>query len=180
YQDQYITMNFRAIYEKQFGDHNLNTFLAVEQIENVGDELEGARKYFMSSAIDQLFAGGDLERSITGSGYEIARRNYFGRISYNFAEKYLLDFNWRVDGSQRFPKENRFGFFPGLGVGYVLSNEDYWMDIAPWVNHFKIRASYGQLGSDLVPNFQYLSTFKYDGDRKSTRLNSSHVSISYA
>ena len=163
YQDQYITMNFRAIYEKQFGDHNLNTFLAVEQIENVGDELEGARKYFMSSAIDQLFAGGDLERSITGSGYEIARRNYFGRISYNFAEKYLLDFNWRVDGSQRFPKENRFGFFPGLGVGYVLSNEDYWMDIAPWVNHFKIRASYGQLGSDLVPNFQYLSTFKYDG-----------------
>src|SRR5699024_10991690 len=85
------------------------------------------------------------------------------RISYNFAEKYLLDFNWRVDGSQRFPKESRFGFFPGLGVGYVLSNEDYWMDIAPWVNHFKIRASYGQLGSDLVPNFQYLSTFKYDG-----------------
>lgn len=164
YQDQYMTMNLRAIYDRYFDDHHLNAFIAIEQIENLGDDFEGMRKYFMSSAIDQLFAGGDLERSITGSGYEIARRNYFGRISYNYAEKYLLDFNWRVDGSQRFPSQNRFGFFPGVGIGYLLSGEDYWKDHFPIVNHFKIRASYGQLGSDLVPNFQYLSTFKYEDD----------------
>lgn len=161
YQDQYITINARAIFERSFGDHNLNTFVAVEQIENVGDDFEGQRKYFISSAIDQMFAGGDLERSITGSGYEYARRNIFGRVSYNFAEKYLLDFNWRVDGSQRFPKDNRFGFFPGVGIGWVISSEDFWKDNIPAINHFKLRGSYGRLGSDLIPNFQYLSTFAF-------------------
>lgn len=161
YQDQYITINARAIFERSFGDHNLNTFVAVEQIENIGDDFEGQRKYFISSAIDQMFAGGDLERSITGSGYEYARRNIFGRVSYNFAEKYLLDFNWRVDGSQRFPKDNRFGFFPGVGIGWVISSEDFWKDNIPAINHFKLRGSYGRLGSDLIPNFQYLSTFAF-------------------
>ncbi|MFB5946844.1 SusC/RagA family TonB-linked outer membrane protein [Albibacterium profundi] len=161
YQDQYITINARAIYERSFGDHNLNTFVAVEQIENVGDNFEGQRKYFISSAIDQLFAGGDLERSITGTGYENARRNVFGRVSYNFAEKYLFDFNWRVDGSQRFPKDNRFGFFPGVGVGWVISSEDFFKDNISVINHLKLRGSYGRLGSDLIPNFQYLSTFAF-------------------
>ncbi len=162
-QDQFLTMNLRAIFDRSFGEHNLNTFVAIEQIENIGDDFEGQRKYFMSSSIDQLFAGGDLERSITGSGYENARRNYFGRISYNYAEKYLLDFNWRADGSQRFPEKSRFGFFPGVGVGYVLSSEDFWKDAVPLINHLKVRGSYGQLGSDLVPNFQYLSTFAFGG-----------------
>lgn len=159
YQDQYITLNARAIYERSFGDHNLNTFVAVEQIENVGDDFDGIRRFFMSSAIDQLFAGGDIRTEVSGGGYEVARRNVFGRLSYNFAEKYLLDFNWRVDGSQRFPKENRFGFFPGVGVGWVLSEEDFFTEKISFINRLKIRGSYGRLGSDLVPNFQYLSTF---------------------
>src|SRR5690606_36195997 len=72
YQDQFLTMNLRAIFDRSFGEHNLNTFVAIEQIENIGDSFEGQRKYFMSSSIDQLFAGGDLERSISGSGYENA------------------------------------------------------------------------------------------------------------
>ncbi len=161
YQDQMITVNASARYERSFGDHNINLLAALEQIEGLGDSFNGQRKYFMSSAIDQLFAGGDLERSITGSGYENARRNYFGRVSYNFSEKYLLDFNWRVDGSQRFPKAQRFGFFPGIGAGWVISAEDFWQNNVAIVNHFKLRGSYGQLGSDLIPDFQYLSTFGF-------------------
>ena len=161
YQDQLITINGSVRYERSFGNHNLNTFAAIEQIEGLGDDFNGQRKYFLSSAIDQLFAGGDLERAITGSGYENARRNYYGRVSYNFNEKYLFDFNWRVDGSQRFPKAHRFGFFPGVGAGWVISSEDFWQDNVPLVNHLKLRGSYGQLGSDLVPNFQYLSTFGF-------------------
>jgi len=161
YQDQVITLNGSVRYDRSFDDHNLNVFAAIERIEGLGDDFNGGRKYFMSSAIDQLFAGGDLERTITGSGYENARLNYFGRVSYNYAEKYLLDFNWRVDGSQRFPADRRFGFFPGIGLGWVISSEDFWQDNVPLVSHLKLRGSYGQLGSDQVPNFQYLSTFGF-------------------
>jgi len=160
-QDQVITVNASLRYERSFGDHNLNVLAAIEQIEGLGDNFDGQRKYFVSSAIDQLFAGGELERSITGSGYENARRNYFGRVSYNYREKYLLDFNWRYDGSQRFPRENRFGFFPGIGLGWVISSEDFWKENLSFVNHFKLRGSYGQLGSDQIPDFQYLSTFGF-------------------
>ncbi len=176
YQDQTITINASARYERSFGNHNINLLAAIEQIEGLGDNFNGQRKYFMSSAIDQMFAGGELERSITGSGYENARRNYFGRVSYNFSEKYLLDFNWRVDGSQRFPKDHRFGFFPGVGAGWVISGEDFWKNNVPLVNHFKLRGSYGQLGSDLIPDFQYLSTFGFTtgiivGDALSRGIN---------
>lgn len=176
YQDQAITINASARYERSFGNHNINLLAAIEQIEGLGDSFNGQRKYFMSSAIDQMFAGGELERSITGSGYENARRNYFGRVSYNFSEKYLLDFNWRVDGSQRFPKDHRFGFFPGVGAGWVISAEEFWKNSVPLVNHFKLRGSYGQLGSDLIPDFQYLSTFGFTtgiivGDALSRGIN---------
>jgi len=159
YQDQAVTMNASIRYERSFGPHNLNLLAAAEQIESKGDVFDGLRKYFLSSAVDQLFAGGDRERTVSGTGYEQARRNYFGRVSYNFDEKYLFDFNWRMDGSQNFPKGSRFGFFPGFGTGWVVSSEDFW-DV-PIVNFLKFRGSYGKLGSDLIPDFQYLSTYAF-------------------
>src|SRR5690606_4606939 len=79
-------------------------------------------------------------------------------------------------GSQRFPKDHRFGFFPGVGAGWVISGEDFWKNNVPLVNHFKLRGSYGQLGSDLIPDFQYLSTFGFTtgiivGDALSRGIN---------
>ncbi|MDB5264401.1 MAG: TonB-dependent receptor plug [Adhaeribacter sp.] len=156
-------------YERKFGDHGV-TLLAGTNRETVqGDNFNAFRRYFISSAIDQIFAGGDLERNNGGGAFEQARINYFGRAAYNFKEKYLAEFLWRYDGSDMFPEEKRYGFFPGIMAGWVVSEEDFFKNAVPAVNLLKIRGSWGKLGNDQVnlpgtntpATYQYLSTYGF-------------------
>lgn len=159
-QNQSVTINAKINYLRSFGKHNVGAIVAIERNESKGDNLWARRRYFMSGAVDQLFAGSNEEKDNTGRGFDYARLNYFGRLSYNFDEKYLFDFNWRYDGSQNFPSHRRFGFFPGVSAGWVLSRENFWKNnIGSTVDYFKLRASYGQMGNDQVDPFQYLNTF---------------------
>lgn len=85
-------------------------------------------------------------------GYSLA-------MGYKYKSKYLIDLNIAYNGTDRFGKDNRFGFFPALGVGYVISEEDYFKNIdwlADNVQMFKVRASYGLVGSDVAPGNRYL------------------------
>lgn len=152
-----------ANYERKFGDHAL-TFLAGVNRETIqGDNVEAFRRYFISTAIDQLFAGGDLERNGTGGAYARARINYFGRVAYNYKEKYLAEFLWRYDGSDIFPEATRYGFFPGFLGGWVISEENFWKNSVPSVNYLKLRGSWGQLGNDQIylPGTETLATYQY-------------------
>src|SRR5690606_2787162 len=81
-----------------------------------------------------------------------ASRGVFGRVNYSFLDKYLVEFAARYNGSSRFPKESRFGFFPSASVGYVISEEAFWDPLKDHINNFKIRASYGSLGNQNVAN----------------------------
>lgn len=156
-----ITLNFKLNYVRSFGNHNLSTFVAFEQATLQGDNFGANRKYFISDKLDQLNLGGDKEKSNTGTGFEYARRNYFGRVSYNYKETYLFDFNMRYDGTQNFPKGRRMGLFPGASAGWVLSNESFWKKSIHTLDYFKIRASWGQMGNDQIDPFQYLSTYGF-------------------
>ncbi|AFK01999.1 TonB-dependent receptor plug [Emticicia oligotrophica DSM 17448] len=154
-------------YERKFKDHGL-TLLAGSNRETVqGDNLNAYRRYFISSALDQMFAGGDLEKNNGGGAFETARLNYFGRAAYNFKEKYLLEFLWRYDGSYNFPKNTRYGFFPGVMAGWLLSEEKFMKEI-PAINYLKLRGSYGQMGNDNIQingvnyNYQYLSVYGFN------------------
>lgn len=159
-QSQSVTLNAKINYIRSFGKHNVGGIVAIERNESKGDNLWARRRYFMSGAVDQLFAGSNEEKDNTGRGYDYARLNYFGRLSYNYDEKYLFDFNWRYDGSQNFPSDRRFGFFPGVSAGWVLSRENFWKNnIGTTVDYFKLRASYGQMGNDQVDPFQYMNSF---------------------
>jgi TonB-linked SusC/RagA family outer membrane protein len=129
--------------------------------EQSGEEykiLEGYRKEFTSASIDELFAGSAENMATTGSRSETARQHLFGRLSYNFQEKYLIDFNARYDGSYAFPKENRWGFFPGVSVAWRVSEEDFF-DNTDFIYDLKLRGSTGQVGNDRVSAFQYLSMY---------------------
>ena len=169
YDDQLnILLGGVGTYERSFGNHNL-TVLAGTNTETIkGNNFNAFRRYFISPALDQMFAGGDLERNNGGGGFETARINYFGRVAYNFKEKYLLEFLWRYDGSDRFPKATRYGFFPGVMAGWVISEEKFMKEL-PVINFLKLRGSWGQLGNDQVnlPNsntaatYQYLSTYGF-------------------
>ncbi|WP_291908395.1 TonB-dependent receptor [Chitinophaga sp. CB10] len=156
------TVNLKLNYTRTFGKHYVSGFAAVEQSNIRGDNFGAFRKFFVSDKLDQLSAGGDKQKDNNGSAFEYARRNYFGRISYNYRETYLFDFNGRYDGTQNFPKGRRMGFFPGASAGWVLSNENFWKENVHFMNYFKIRGSWGQMGNDNVPSFQYLTTYAFN------------------
>ncbi len=150
-------------YEKTFGDHALNVIAGSSRETISGDNFNAFRRFFISPALDQLFAGGDLQRNNGGGAFETARINYFGRVGYNYKEKYLAEFLWRYDGSDIFPEATRYGFFPGVMLGWVVSEEGFWKNNIPAVNFLKIRGSIGQLGNDQVyiPNTTNLATYQY-------------------
>ena len=157
-----ITLNTKLGYETVIDeDHRINAFVAYEQMEYKDNYFWAQRLGYDSAQIDQLFAG-STDRSNwnnNGSASESARQNYFGRASYDFDRKYLLGFNFRYDGSPIFPKETRWGFFPGVSAGWVVSNESFMPENV--FSNLKIRGSWGQLGNDRVDPFQYVGAFGY-------------------
>lgn len=75
-------------------------------------------------------------------------QGYSGRFTYDYDNRYLVEFNFGYNGSERLAKEDRFEFFPAASLGWVVSGEKFWEPIAPYVDHFKVRGSYGLVGSD--------------------------------
>lgn len=157
-----ITMNARINYSRTFNDiHKINTFVAYEQFNNRYDYLSGRRQDFIATTVDELFAGDSNSQTNNGTASEAARVNFFGRLDYTYKDRYLFQFNWRYDGSENFPSGKRFGFFPGVSVGWRISEESFWKDRMDWIDYFKIRASWGQMGNDNVAAFQYMTTYTF-------------------
>ncbi len=150
-------------YDKTIGNHTFNLLAGMNRETIKGDGFSAFRRYYISPALDQLFAGGDKSKDNDGGAFNTARINYFGRVGYNFKEKYLAEFLWRYDGSDIFPKETRYGFFPGIMLGWVVSEEGFWKNNVQAVNFLKIRGSVGQLGNDQIyyPNTSNLATYQY-------------------
>ncbi|MGQ8338257.1 SusC/RagA family TonB-linked outer membrane protein [Sunxiuqinia sp. A32] len=89
-------------------------------------------------------------------------QGYTGKISYNFKEKYMIDFNAAYNGTDRFGKDNRYGFFPAVGLGYSISEENFFKTVFNNVQLLKIRASYGLVGSDVAFGNRYLFKQVYE------------------
>ena len=151
------------------GVHTINLLAGVTKETRDGDNFNAFRRYFISSAVDQLFAGGTAEQNTGGGGFKQARLSYFGRAAYNFEEKYLAEFLWRSDASYIFPENSRFGFFPGVLVGWNISKENFFKNNVTFINYLKLRGSYGQLGNDQVffnnvlQEYAYLPTYSLNG-----------------
>ncbi|WP_027387377.1 SusC/RagA family TonB-linked outer membrane protein [Chryseobacterium gregarium] len=86
-----------------------------------------------------------------GYAQENELQSYFGRVNYNFDKKYLLTASLRADGSTRFGKNNKYGYFPSVAVGWTVSNENFLQD-SQLINELKLRGSWGQTGNQEVPN----------------------------
>lgn len=156
-----LTLNAKLKYERVFDQHRLNAFIAFEQSQSNSNNFEGFRQNYASDAVDQLFAGGENDQQTTGAASETARRNYFGRVSYGYKDRYLLDFTFRADGSFNFPSNKRWGYFPGVSVGWRISEESFIKESAPFISNLKIRGSWGEMGNDNVSAFQYLATYAF-------------------
>ena len=91
-----------------------------------------------------------------------ALSSFFGRINYNYDETYLLSLVLRADGSSNFARGHRWGYFPSISAGWVISNEKFMESTKAWMDFLKIRASWGQNGNCNISNFQYLATIALD------------------
>ncbi|MDD4777230.1 MAG: TonB-dependent receptor [Fermentimonas sp.] len=109
-------------------------------------------------------AMGSGTNSITDNRSGWATRGYFGRLNYDYKEKYLLEFNGRYDGSSRFAKDNRWGFFPSISAGWNILREDFMTDATRILSILKLRASYGQLGNQAGAGlYTFASTMSLSG-----------------
>src|SRR5690554_5309867 len=150
-----VYANYRNIF---FEKHNFDLVVGYQQEENDYFQLEVARQTVISDNLNSLnIAIGDVigpNNPITTWGTLGA----FGRLSYNFMEKYLFEFNGRYDGSSKFEEGDRFGFFPSASVGYNIHRENFWESgLSDIINTLKLRASYGKLGNQNVSSYLYLS-----------------------
>ncbi len=145
-------------YINSFGNHHLNAFLAYEQVEQNSSSIGGYRKNIFSASLPELNLGIEDGRGISGSSGESGKVNYFGSLSYNYMGKYLLDFTLRRDGSFNFPKDKRFGMFPGISVGWNITDEPFFPK-GNIIDNLKLRASWATMGNDNVGQFQYLATY---------------------
>ena len=93
---------------------------------------------------------------------EWALASFFGRINYNYHEKYMATFILRADGSSNFARGNRWAYFPSASVGWVLSEEKFMQNSRRWLDFLKIRASWGRNGNQSIDNFQYVSPIAFD------------------
>lgn len=158
YNDQLNSTLFHTLdWSKTFlGVHNLQ-LLAGNSYESFYSSNFSAQK---QTALDNtltdlaVFAENPV---VGGTSSRSALISYFGRLNYNFAEKYLMEVNFRYDGSSRFAKGNRWGFFPSFSLGWRVDKEDFIKDI-PWITNIKPRFSWGRIGNQEIALFSYTNS----------------------
>ena len=141
---RWLWENF-ASYNKELGDHSFTALLGYSSERNLtptysfSDSTKQFTYFDFSNQADNLSVGGNLT--------ERKGNSVFGRLSYDYLGKYLLEGSLRYDTSSYFPTDNRSGYFPALSAGWVLSKENFWGEDSK-ISYAKLRASWGQNGSD--------------------------------
>lgn len=158
------TFNFtnwlQASYDKSFGNHNFSMMVGLN---SETSQIRSLASYETGFGSTSLVKFGDAPTNdIQNYNGQWSLASSFGRLNYNFDRKYLLEFNFRRDGSSRFGENSRWANFPGLSAGYVVSNEDFWKSSA--VSLLKLRASVGRLGVQSSNYFPFASEFVLGAD----------------
>lgn len=156
------TFILQTNFDFTFGKHNLSGVVGMSQEWYKGTSFSASRNNLITEQDPALNLGDASTMSNDASSSRWALRSGFGRISYNYDERYLLEANLRYDLSSRFHKSNRGGWFPSVSAGWRLS-EERWMQFAkPVFDNIKIRASWGMLGNQYVGSseYPYLSVLK--------------------
>ena len=166
YDWNWYTTQVLANYNKTFGKHSLTALAGFEQIYYNYKYTEATRKGGGNDELTESLNTLDKSSQTNkNGGHETARRSYFGRVQYDFNNKYLFEANLRADASSRFPKDSRWGYFPSVSAGWRITEESFVKDAdIKWLSNLKIRAGWGQTGneelsdSDIYPS---IATYAY-------------------
>ena len=148
-----------ATYQRTFNEkHNLTLLVGTVTEEGQRTEQFGSRKDIPADPNQFYLNTGDPNTSVNNANSSLDRRlSLLGRVSYAYANRYLFTTNLRYDGTSKFGRDRRLGFFPSVGLGWVISEEDFLKGNST-LSFLKLRASYGQLGNDQIPVNSYIST----------------------
>lgn len=147
----YSTLKYTTTLAK---DHNINILLGYDQESYRYDRLDAYRTKLPSKELWELAAGPSASQTAGSNAYEWALQSFFGRLNYDYKSKYLVEVSFRDDASSRFPKENRWAFFPSASAGWRVSEEMFFKNLS-WIDNLKLRASWGQLGNQNIGNYPY-------------------------
>lgn len=160
-QNKEFTTQFLVNYLKDIGNHSINLLGGYENYYWFRETLGASRMYYTLPNFPYLDLGPLDYRDNSGNAQEYASRSYFGRVMYNFKNKYLLQANARYDGSSRFHSKYRFGLFPSASIGWVLSEEPFLKNVTD-ISFLKVRVSYGSLGNERIGSYYpYQSTVAF-------------------
>lgn len=145
--------NFQATYEKTFASNYIKALAGYQSEEMNYNYLLAGRKNFFYDGYNDLVNGDLATMSNSSAKYSWALLSYFFRLNYSYADKYLLEVNGRYDGTSRFMKGHRWGFFPSVSLGWRISQEKFFEPVKSVVNDLKVRASYGELGNQAINGY---------------------------
>lgn len=166
YNWNWYTSQVLTNYNKTFKKHTVGALLGFEQVEHLYKYTETSRKGGgndeLTESLNTLDKGSQTNND---GGSEIARRSYFGRVQYDYDNKYLFEANLRADASSRFPKENRWGLFPAISAGWRISEEAFVKDNVAWLSNLKLRLGWGRTGNEELKDadrYASVATYAYN------------------
>lgn len=164
YDTQQFLSQYTLSYNRDFGPHSIAAVVGMETQRRTGDNFYAMRNLAFSSPY--LFNGveeGQVANSATGGIYSANYNAFIGRLNYSFAQRYLVEGQFRYDGSSKFAKGHRWGFFPSVSLGWVVSEEPWFkkIEFLKGVDQLKLRASYGEMGDDSGANYDWVAGYTY-------------------
>ena len=157
-----ITQQYSLNYDRKFNAHHLTALGLFESMDYAANYFEAGRRDFLTMDIEQLFAGSADSQTNNGSASESGRASFIGRINYSFKDKYLLETILRADATSKFIQNKRWGYFPSVSLGWVISQENFMQSIEA-LDFLKLRASFGSSGYDNVGDFKYITGYQISG-----------------
>jgi TonB-linked SusC/RagA family outer membrane protein len=162
YKSLFTNLQLIAEYTRSFKEHSVNVLVG-----GANESFKSEQNKLVKTLTDPnlgtpttgtIINEGSSINSNQGTN-ETSINSLFGRAGYSFNSKYFAEFNFRYDGSSKFAKDNRWGFFPSVAVAWRVTEERFMDGLKSWVNDLKIRSSYGVLGNQNVNAYQYQTTF---------------------
>ena len=158
YDQNLYTANAFANYKNDWNGHNLEITAGFNYETRRHRDLKAKREDLLTKELSDFnLAVGEVSE-LTGGRDERATAGIFYRAAYNYKGRYLFEVDGRYDGSSKFPRGDRFGFFPSFSLGYRISEEKFFEPLRNVVDNLKLRASYGTLGNQDVGSYDYIQS----------------------
>lgn len=145
------TIDHLLYYNKEVGKHRIDVLGGFSMYRNFSEDLSVVGQNILRNTQNLWYLdAGQVVGATTSEGSNLVhKQSFFGRVNYTFADKYILTGTYRVDGSSIFPSGNKYGAFPSVALGWLVSEENFLKEVQA-INHMKVRASWGKLGNQNI------------------------------